>query len=106
MISSAERRAHRHGERAQTHLTEGNRNRVDLVKDEEGERDHAHGLLGIVEAVAHRHEGGGNDLQLVKARVSLLRLARAHRSMIKHGQEAHAETGEGDRISGSRIFRQ
>ena len=74
---------------------EGNRNRVDLVKDEEGERDHAHGLLGIVEAVARRHEGGGNDLQLGEGageRVAVGPGAQEHDQ--KHGQEAHAETGE------------
>ena len=42
---------------------------------------------------------------LVKARVSLLRLARAHRSMIKNMvRKPMPKPARGDRISGSRIF--
>ena len=95
-LPAAERRAHRHGERADALDPEGNRNRVNFVENEKGEGDHAHGLLGIVEAVARRHESGGNDLQLGEGAGELVAVgpgAQEHDQ--KHGQEAHAETGEG-----------
>lgn len=104
-LPAAERRAHRHGEHADALDPEGNRNRVDLVKDEEGERDHAHGLLGIVEAVARRHEGGGNDLQLGEGAGELVAVgpgAQEHDQ--KHGQEAHAETGERRQDQREQVF--
>ena len=69
---------------------------VGIAEDHQGQRDDAHGLLGVIEAVARRHEAGGQQLQLAEGPVDLAALyGGAYPVDDPHEQKAHGIARQG-----------
>ena len=70
-LPAADGRTGGHGHGAGQLDPQGHGHFVDLAEDEQGQGDDAHGLLGVIEAVAGGHEGRGHQLHLAEDAVDL-----------------------------------